>query len=268
VTPWNFVDMYRPTNLPGFIPSSADWMSLWNSLLYSGGSRWPCGIRRGSAATRLLGLWIRNRLRTWTFVCCKCCALSGRGLCEELITHPGESYRLQYVVVCVLEPSRMRTSSSALGHSTRNINREEWGSNIGPAILRNFLCFSSVSPEKCHDSTPNQARTTSFIVYNSLNINQRNIYVVCATDSVVIKGPPQNSKHLKANIGQYPHSGTTNVRRHCRKLLCREFFTLLQYRKKKRENYSNMSSQSDIYFQEANLLESNKDTNIFLFTST
>jgi len=33
--------------------------------------------------------------------------LSGRGLCDELITHPEESYRLCCVVVCDLETSRM-----------------------------------------------------------------------------------------------------------------------------------------------------------------
>jgi len=32
--------------------------------------------------------------------------LSGRGLCDELITRPGESYRLCCVVVCDLETSR------------------------------------------------------------------------------------------------------------------------------------------------------------------
>jgi len=36
-------------------------------------------------------------------VCCKCCVLSGRGLCDELITRPEESYRLWCVVVCDLE---------------------------------------------------------------------------------------------------------------------------------------------------------------------
>jgi len=36
-------------------------------------------------------------------VCCECCVLSGRGLCDELITRPEESYRLWYVVVCDLE---------------------------------------------------------------------------------------------------------------------------------------------------------------------
>jgi hypothetical protein len=40
-------------------------------------------------------------------VCCECCVLSSRGLCDELITGPGESYRLWCVVVCDLETSRM-----------------------------------------------------------------------------------------------------------------------------------------------------------------
>ena len=33
----------------------------------------------------------------------ECCVLSGRGLCEELITRPEESYRLWCVVVCDIE---------------------------------------------------------------------------------------------------------------------------------------------------------------------
>jgi len=38
---------------------------------------------------------------------CGCRVLSGRGLCDELITRPEESYRLCSVVVCDLETSRM-----------------------------------------------------------------------------------------------------------------------------------------------------------------
>jgi len=41
-------------------------------------------------------------------VCWECCVLSGRGLCDELITHPEESYRLWCVVVCDLENSWTR----------------------------------------------------------------------------------------------------------------------------------------------------------------
>jgi len=38
-------------------------------------------------------------------VCCECCVLSGRGLCDEVITRPEESYWLWCVVVCDLETS-------------------------------------------------------------------------------------------------------------------------------------------------------------------
>jgi hypothetical protein len=37
------------------------------------------------------------------FFCCECCVFSDRGLCDELITRPEESYRLCRVVVCDLE---------------------------------------------------------------------------------------------------------------------------------------------------------------------
>ena len=37
---------------------------------------------------------------------CECRVLSVRGLCDELITRPEESYQLWCVVVCDLETSR------------------------------------------------------------------------------------------------------------------------------------------------------------------
>ena len=51
-------------------------------------------------------------------VCCECCVLSGRVLCDGLIIRPEESYRLWCVVVCDLETSsRMRRPWPALGRS-------------------------------------------------------------------------------------------------------------------------------------------------------
>jgi hypothetical protein len=38
-------------------------------------------------------------------ICCECCVLSVRGLCDEMIPRPEESYRLCCVVVCDLEIS-------------------------------------------------------------------------------------------------------------------------------------------------------------------
>ena len=71
-------------------------------------SQWPHGLRRGSAAARLLRSWVRIPRGARMFVCCECCVLSGRGLCDELITRPEESCRLWCVIVCDLETSRMR----------------------------------------------------------------------------------------------------------------------------------------------------------------
>ena len=83
-----------------------------------GRSQWPRGLRRRSAAARLLRSCVRPPPEAWMFVCCECCVLLGRGLCDELITRPEESYRLCCVVVCDLETSRMRRPWPALGRST------------------------------------------------------------------------------------------------------------------------------------------------------
>ena len=66
-------------------------------------SQWPRGLIRRSTAAHLLRLWVRIPQVAWMFVCCECCVLSGRGLCDELITPPEESYQLWCVVVCDLE---------------------------------------------------------------------------------------------------------------------------------------------------------------------
>jgi len=49
------------------------------------------------------------------FVCCECYVLSGRGLCDELITRPEESYRLWCVVVCDLENLKNEEAMTRVG---------------------------------------------------------------------------------------------------------------------------------------------------------
>ena len=73
-------------------------------------SHWPRGLRRRSAVARLLGLCVWIPPVTWMFVYCECYVLSGRGLCDGLVTRPEESYRLCCVVVCDLETSRIGAS--------------------------------------------------------------------------------------------------------------------------------------------------------------
>ena len=77
--------------------------------------QWSRGLRRGSTAARLLGLWVRILLGSSISVCVECCVLSGRCLCNGLITRPEMSYRLWCVVVCDAETSRMRRPWPALG---------------------------------------------------------------------------------------------------------------------------------------------------------
>jgi hypothetical protein len=45
-------------------------------------------------------------------VCWECCVLSGRGLCDELITRPEESYRMWCVAVCVIVTFPVRSHTS------------------------------------------------------------------------------------------------------------------------------------------------------------
>ena len=49
------------------------------------------------------------------FVSCECCVLSGRGLCDELITRPEEFYRLWCVLVCDLEISKVEEAQTLKG---------------------------------------------------------------------------------------------------------------------------------------------------------
>jgi hypothetical protein len=57
---------------------------------------------------RLPRLWVRIPLGAWMFICCECCVLPSRGLCDGLITRPEESHRMWRVVVCDLETSNTK----------------------------------------------------------------------------------------------------------------------------------------------------------------
>jgi hypothetical protein len=75
------------------------------------------------------------------FVSCECRVLSGRGLCDELITRPEESYQLWCVVVCDLETSRMRMPWSAFGR---------WAMGGRECIIPNFFGSLAIpSPITC-----------------------------------------------------------------------------------------------------------------------
>ena len=95
--------LYKNFNCPLCVVYAHDIFWVHNLFFFLSRSQWPRGLRRRSAAARLLRSWVQIPPWAWMFVCCECCVLSGIGLCGELITRPEESYRLRCVVMCDLE---------------------------------------------------------------------------------------------------------------------------------------------------------------------
>ena len=91
------------------------------------------------------------------FVVCECCVLSGRGLCDEVITRPEESYRVWCVVVCDLETSRIRrpwptgwllrqkqTNKQTMDWLYNKRRHRKWYSVViyeGESIIIHTVCF-------------------------------------------------------------------------------------------------------------------------------
>jgi len=75
------------------------------------------------------------------FVCCECCVLSGRGLFDELITRPEESYRLWCVVVCDLETTKILVNEEeAKGAVAPRKKNETFNCLSGFRAFFMFLC--------------------------------------------------------------------------------------------------------------------------------
>jgi len=78
--------------------------------------------------------------------------LSGRGLCDEPIIRPEESYRLWCVVVCDLETSRLRRPWPAMGRSaierkTYKKRHNAWGMDWRTDVLCEVRDFFAQAPE-------------------------------------------------------------------------------------------------------------------------
>ena len=114
------------------------------------------------------------------FVCCECRVLSGRSLCDELITRPEESYRLWCVVVCDLEASRMGApyihdiSSLRVNpfYQTRNTGTKALPVNLNcPYVNPSFTSPKTVGtyrPVSCLNKYP-----ASVLIHRSLALNWR-----------------------------------------------------------------------------------------------
>ena len=103
-------------------------------------SQWPRDLRRWSAAARLLRSWVQIPPGAWIFVCCECCVLPGRGLCDELITRTEESYRLWCVVVCY----RNLKNEDAMTRVGSHLHQKKKKENTKDTyVWRNLLPFYS-----------------------------------------------------------------------------------------------------------------------------
>jgi hypothetical protein len=114
---------------------------VWR-LIYR--SQWPGDLRRGSAASRLQGWWVRIPPVAWMSLPCVCCVLSAKGLFVRLISRPEESYR----VWCVWVWSRNLDNEETLAH--KGLLRLEKGKSIpfywhftqyGNLSLKHVWCF-------------------------------------------------------------------------------------------------------------------------------
>ena len=85
------------------------------------------------------------------FVCCECCVVSGRGLCDELISRLEESYRLWYVVVCDLETSWRRRPWPTGSCRTKN--------------KTNFPCDLRNAPIRFSPLSGKEIQTLTFTTY-------------------------------------------------------------------------------------------------------
>jgi hypothetical protein len=112
---------YRVSNIHIILHLYVLWGETYILLILICRSQWPHGLRRRSAAARLLRLLVRIPQGAWMFFFFVCCVLSSRGLCDELITRPEESYRLWCVVVCDLENLKNEEVMTRVGSQSHKI---------------------------------------------------------------------------------------------------------------------------------------------------
>ena len=88
-------------------------------------------------------------------VCCECCVLWSRGLCDGLLTRPEESYRLWCVSECDCEPWTMRrprhTGRGLLSHKKKipggkRVKREADHWPLPSAETKNAWVYTSIPP--------------------------------------------------------------------------------------------------------------------------
>jgi len=84
--------------------------------------------------------------------------LSGRGLCDELITRPEESYRPCCVVVCDLETSRIG-APYIYDISRLRVNQTSWAAHFSKLIIHKISIHSTLQCKTRSSERPLKIRT-------------------------------------------------------------------------------------------------------------
>jgi hypothetical protein len=126
-----------------------------------------------STVARLLRSWVQIPPGALNFVCCECCVLSSRGLCDELITRQEESYRLCCVIVCDLETTKILVNEEeAKAHCGALAPREKRDVNEFKSSYRTTY-INWGSPVQKYTKLSANAKTTYFVrTPNAMSIVQ------------------------------------------------------------------------------------------------
>jgi len=146
-------------------------------------SQCPRGRRR-SAAAHLLRTWVRIPAGAWMFVCCDCCVLSGRSLCDELITRPEESYRLWCVVVCDLENLKNEVMTRVGSQRHRKKKRMFIGKKVCLENTPTFLKHSHSTPIRLWKWNRQSVPKRRHIKFRRRGITQKKTYSIQNTAKV------------------------------------------------------------------------------------
>jgi hypothetical protein len=144
------------------------------------------------AAARLLKSCVRIPPGAWMFVCCECCVLSDRGLCDELIIRPEESYRM-WCVVCVWSRNLVNEKAMTRVGSQRHPKKKRDRENAQRFICHNDLLSKTACVKKaiskqfffCFNAASSNVLEKMCIFTVSSDINLPREKQCCATLSIL-----------------------------------------------------------------------------------
>jgi len=116
--------------------------------------QWPRGLRRGSAATHLLGLWVRTSSEKWMSLSCECLccqvqvSASGRSLVQRSSSECGGSNECDREVP---PPLRKGKSWLGIGSKRRKKKKKERKKEDYVRPNRTFLLYECKNSRITHE---------------------------------------------------------------------------------------------------------------------